>query len=282
MPKKKTPLTHRKILPPKSDVVFKMLFGDKRNKDILIDFLKAILNLSEDEYEHIYLEDTHLKREVPDDKLGIVDVKLTTKTGKIIHIEMQILEQEDMPERITYYNSKMLVTQLKSGDDYTLQKTISIAIADFEIVQDSPKYHHKFQLNETETGIKFTDVIEINTLELQKIPEKSDRTAKYDWVKFLKSEREEEFDMIAERSPVIKKAVVELKRLSQDEEAQRLYEAREKAIRDENSRMKTAYNKGTMNEKIEIAKKLIDVLDVETIAIKTGLPIEYVNQLTEQ
>ena len=36
-------------------------------------------------------------------------------------------EREGMPERITYYNSKMLVTQLKAGDDYALQKTIRIA-----------------------------------------------------------------------------------------------------------------------------------------------------------
>ena len=110
--------TITKILLPKVDVIFKLLFGDKRNIEILIDFLKSILNLSEDEYESITLEDTHLKRETVDDKLGIVDVKLTTKSGKIVHIEMQVLEQDDFPERVTYYNAKMLVTQLKSGNDY--------------------------------------------------------------------------------------------------------------------------------------------------------------------
>ena len=84
------------------------------------------MDLSEDEYESITLEDTHLKRETVDDKLGIVDVRLTTKSGKIVHIEMQILEQDDFPERVTYYNAKMLVTQLKSGKDYKFQKTIRI------------------------------------------------------------------------------------------------------------------------------------------------------------
>ena len=39
-----------RILPPKVDVVFKMIFGDERNKDILVDFLKSILTLSDDEY----------------------------------------------------------------------------------------------------------------------------------------------------------------------------------------------------------------------------------------
>jgi predicted transposase/invertase (TIGR01784 family) len=258
MPKAKKNTENIKILLPKVDVIFKLLFGDKRNIEILRDFLKAVLNLSEDEYETITLEDTHLKRETVDDKLGIVDVRLTTKSGKIVHIEMQILEQDDMPERITYYNAKMLVTQLKSGDDYRFQKTISIAIADFEIVKDSPKYHHRFQLNDIEAGVKFTDVMEINTLELTKIPEQSDSTTKYDWVQFLRAEKEEEFDMLAEKSPVIKKAVVELKRLSKDEKAQRLYEAREKALRDENSRTKTAVNKTVIEAEKKFEKKAYD------------------------
>jgi len=264
-----------KILLPKVDVIFKMLFGDKRNDEILVDFLQSVLDLSDDEYEHISLDDTHLKRETIDDKLGIIDVRLTTKTGKIVHIEMQILEQDEFPERVTYYNAKMLVTQVKSGDDYKFQKTITIAIADFDIV-DSPKYHHVFQLNDRDTGVKFTDVIEINTLELKKIPTESDNTKKYDWMQFLKAEREEEFDMLAERSPAVKKAVVELKRLSQTEEAQRIYEAREKELWDERSRLKTAVNKNSR----EIAlKMLMRGTPLEHIAEDTGLPISEIEKL---
>ena len=33
------------ILKPKNDYVFKKIFGDERNKDILIAFLKAILKI---------------------------------------------------------------------------------------------------------------------------------------------------------------------------------------------------------------------------------------------
>ena len=230
-----------KILLPKVDVIFKLLFGDKRNEEILIDFLKSVLDLSDDEYEPIALEDTHLKRETVDDKLGVVDVKLTTKNKKIIHIEMQIVEDDDMPERVTYYNAKMLVTQLKSGNEYDqLHKTITIVVADFELVENPAhpdKYHHTFMFNDCETGVNFTGITEIHTLELKKIPKHSDNTKKYDWLQFLKAEQEEEFDMLAERSPVVKKAVVELKRLSQDEEAQRLYDARQKAQWEEHSRL---------------------------------------------
>ena len=255
-----------------------MLFGDKRNSEILIDFLKAVLDLDKSEYDSISIEDTYLKRETVDDKLGIVDVKLTTKSGKIVHIEMQILEQSDFPERVTYYNAKMLVTQLKSGSsEYKFQKTISIVISDFDIVEGSPnKYHHKFQLNDLDAGVTFTDIIEINTLELSKIPAESDNTSKHDWLQFLKAEREEDFDMVAARNPVVKKAVVELKRLSQSEEAQRLYESREKALRDENSRLRTAQNKAAR----EIASNLIGMgLSDEQVHEGTKLSISEIEKI---
>ena len=262
--------TH-KILLPKVDVIFKLLFGDKRNIEILIAFLKSVIDLSDDEYGTITLEDTHIKRESKNDKLGIVDVKLTTKSGKIVHIELQVLEQDDFPERVTYYNAKMLVTQLKSGEDYKFKKTISIVISDFEIVNNSPnKYHHKFQLNDADAGINFTDIIEINTLELGKVPMQTDNTKKHDWLQFLKAEREEEFDMLAAKSPELNQAVVELKRLSQSEKAQRLYEQRQKSIRDEKARLRTAKNEGH-DEAIR---------DVVSNSIKLGLDNEQISQIT--
>ena len=51
-------------------------------------------------------------------------------------MEIQVLPQDELPERVTYYNAKMLATQLKIGEDYdTLKKAISVVIADFEIVE---------------------------------------------------------------------------------------------------------------------------------------------------
>jgi len=272
--------TH-KILLPKVDVIFKLLFGDKRNIEILIAFLKSVIDLKDDEYGAIVLEDTHIKRESKNDKLGIVDVKLTTKSGKIVHIELQVLEQDDFPERVTYYNAKMLVTQLKSGEDYKFKKTISIVISDFEIVSNSPnKYHHKFQLNDADTGINFTDIIEINTLELGKVPKQTDNTKKHDWLQFLKAEREEEFDMLATKSPELNQAVVELKRLSQSEKAQRLYEQRQKSIRDEKARLRTAKNEGHSEALIEVAIKMLKRgTPLQHIVEDTGLTMEEVEKL---
>ena len=55
-------------------MVFKLLFGDQRNVDLLIDFLKAVISLSEDDYSEIAVVDPHLIRKHPDKKLGILDL----------------------------------------------------------------------------------------------------------------------------------------------------------------------------------------------------------------
>ena len=73
----------------KSDIIFKLFFADKRNIEFLTDFLKSALSIPIEEYEEVIIVDPHLKREHPTDKLGIIDVKLKTVSGKIIHIEIQ-------------------------------------------------------------------------------------------------------------------------------------------------------------------------------------------------
>ncbi|MDR3123177.1 MAG: Rpn family recombination-promoting nuclease/putative transposase [Treponema sp.] len=64
------------LMLPKVDIAFKLLFGDERSKNILTDFLKAVLpDLAEEEFEELTIVDPHLKREFIDDKLEILDVK---------------------------------------------------------------------------------------------------------------------------------------------------------------------------------------------------------------
>ncbi|MDR1275609.1 MAG: Rpn family recombination-promoting nuclease/putative transposase, partial [Candidatus Accumulibacter sp.] len=87
----------------RNDALFKMIFGDDRDIDILTDFLQAVLDLPAEEYEEVTLADPHLARESPEDKLGILDVKVKTRSGKLIDIEIQVCDQAQMRERIVFY-----------------------------------------------------------------------------------------------------------------------------------------------------------------------------------
>ncbi|MBU3101856.1 MULTISPECIES: DUF1835 domain-containing protein [Clostridium] len=72
-----------------------------------------------------------------------------------------------------------------------------------------------------------------------------------------------------------------LKYLSTDKDAMKIWEEYKKDS-DQEQEMKNKYReKGRMKEKIAIAKILKDVLDIETIADKTGLSVEQVKNLQE-
>ncbi|MEN8907378.1 MAG: PD-(D/E)XK nuclease family transposase, partial [Clostridiales bacterium] len=67
---------------PKVDFVFKLIFGDENNKDILIDFLSATLNLPKSEFDGIEIINNELQRLFEEDKKGILDVRVKTIAGK--------------------------------------------------------------------------------------------------------------------------------------------------------------------------------------------------------
>ena len=116
--------------------------------------------------------------------------------------------------------------------------------------------------------MEFTDLSEINTLDLNKLPPDDDSTDLWYWMKFIKSDDEGVMDMLATRSPQMRKAVGVLKELSADEAMRLRYEARERARRDEESRR----DEDVLKAKIEIAKKLLVVGDsVDKIVMVTGL-----------
>jgi predicted transposase/invertase (TIGR01784 family) len=269
------------ILPVKSDLIFRIFFADERNQDDLVSLLKAVLRLPEDDYNEIEITDPHLLPEYVDDKYAIIDVKLHTKSKKIVHIEIQLKITPELSKRVVYYASKLITEQIGSGGNYDeIQNVISIIILDKTLIQNSPKYHHRFMLYDREAGVEFTDLVEVNTIELDKLPEMTDGTELYDWAKFINAKTEEELTMIAERNPQIGKAVVKLRQLSADERTRHIYEMHEKARRDMESQSRWARKEGETTKAFDIAKNLLGMsLPLNQIIAATGLTREEVESL---
>jgi len=264
------------LLPVKSDFVFKLIFGDQRNVDILGEFLKSVLDIPAEEYENIIVVDPHVKKESKDDKYGILDVKVHTKTGQIIHVEIQVEPIPDMKERIIYDQSKLITEQISSGMDWVvIKRAVTIVITNYTFVPEDEKYHHQFRYR-TDDAVEFTGLTEINTLELNKLPSDADSTELWYWMKFIKSDDGEVLDMIAQRSPEMRKAVGVLKELSADERTRMLYEDREKARRDEASRKAGAVK----DARKEIARNLLEMdMTTDFIVKATGLTEKEIEEL---
>jgi predicted transposase/invertase (TIGR01784 family) len=269
----------RVFLPVKNDIVFHMFFTDEKNKDSLIAFLKAILVLPDDDYEVIEISDPHLLRDYNEDKLGIVDVKLRTKSKKIINIEIQLRVTPELKRRIIFYNAKLVTEQIGSGDDYdVINKAISILITDEILIANSPKYHHRFRFYDPEAGVELTDLVEIHSLELRKLPESTDGTDLYNWARFIAANSEEDMTMLAESSPQLSRAVVRYRELTADERAREIYEYREKARRDYNSEIKWAKEQG-IQQGIHQGEN-IKALSIAQNALLKGMPIADIADIT--
>ncbi|MDR2175933.1 MAG: Rpn family recombination-promoting nuclease/putative transposase [Synergistaceae bacterium] len=241
------------LLHLKNDIIFKMVFGDAKNSRILKAFLLAVLDLPEEEYDVLEIMDTHLRAARPDEKLGILDVRIQTKAGKHLDLEIQLARTPFLKERITAYAGKMLGTQLSVGKKYTeMKKVIAIVILDYDLIEENDSFHNTYLLYDAKTKSLFTDIMEIHTLEMRKLPKGLEDRPETDektrqqllWLKFIRAEEEEEIKMLAAQVPEIGEAYEELKRLSRSERVRLLYESREKAILDEQARKYMAHKEG--------------------------------------
>ena len=94
------------LLPVTNDFIFKLIFGDQRNVDILAAFLKVVLDIPDAEYDRLVIVDPYIKKESEDDKYGILDVKIHTVSGNIIHVEIQNRVLPNLKARTIYSQLK--------------------------------------------------------------------------------------------------------------------------------------------------------------------------------
>ena len=122
---KQIPMDNGFLMSPKVDFVFKLIFGDEKNKDLLIALLSAILRLPKEDFEGLEIINSERIREFAEDKKGILDVRVKTRLGRQIDIEIQILPTKFMPERTMFYWSKMYISQVKPGDPFMRSRNVS-------------------------------------------------------------------------------------------------------------------------------------------------------------
>ena len=269
----------RPLLPVRSDFVFKLIFGDQRNVDILAAFLKSVLDIPDEEYDRLTIVDPYVKKEAKDDKYGILDVKVHTASGAVVHVEIQLKVIPEIKARTIYSQSKLITEQISSGQKFSvIKRVVTIIITDENFVSGD-KYHNQFRYR-TEDGMEFTNLSEINTLELSKLPSKDDSSALWYWMKFIKADDEEVLDMLAQSSPQMRKAVGVLKELSADERTRMLFEKQEMARMDFESRVDGAHAEGRLEGRLEVARSLLKMnLPIEQIVTATGLAYDDIERL---
>ncbi|MGI9860815.1 Rpn family recombination-promoting nuclease/putative transposase [Moorella naiadis] len=292
-------------LNPKNDFLFKKLFSSPGNEDLLIDLLNTILKpAAEKRINQVTVLNPIKARDHQKDKEAIMDILARANDGTLMTIEIQVADEHDMQKRAIYYWSVVFASQMLIGMQYSeLQKTISINILDYVFLKQTQKYHTVFHLREETEGFQLTDIEEIRFIELPKmlarwkrgqLEEERDPLTK--WFLLLEANEDQEItrelEAKAMRDTVLRKAIREWERLSQDPRTRAQYLSRLKGKMDHLSALKTAESrgwaegerkgriegerKGRIEGKIEgeletLRKGIIDILSERFGILKTDL-----------
>ena len=252
-------------LTPRSDTIFKTIFGDQRNVNILARFLRAVFEQSpiKIEFSELKIADTNLIADNKDERNSAVDVLAITDKGEKIDIEIQINDHNDIQKRTVFYASRMttnqVTKQVKLEERYRNIKTvIVIAILDFKIRPDDDKYFHGNIIKDMIDNKIYTDVEQIYTLELPKIPANDDNKELWTWLKFLKSNTFDEAKKLKNKIPEVDEAMGIYENFISNEALKSIAETREiKYKLDRNEWYAEGKEEGETNAKIEDVCKLI-------------------------
>lgn len=118
--------SRRELLSLTNDYVFRKIFGQE-NLSALAEFLADVLDMTVDDLGKLLVDDPHMHRDRKDGKSNVLDIRVQTKSGEIINIEVQVNPErglEDCVNRFQWYNSKngTLLTKVQEIDVLELPK----------------------------------------------------------------------------------------------------------------------------------------------------------------
>jgi predicted transposase/invertase (TIGR01784 family) len=275
---------------PKTDFAFKKIFGSKKSKDILISFLNAMLYQGQDTIADLEILDPYQAPRIKGIKDSFLDVKATLQDHSTVIIEMQVLNVLGFEKRVLYNAAKAYSIQLNVGEDYTLlNPIIALTITDFEMFPQSPKVISSYALREKEELSSYSDDIELVFVELPKFKKSLEELDSLSdkWIYFLShAHKLQSVPTTMEQEPAISHAFQVAKQSRLTRKELEVLEKREMFLHDNRNAILYAAQKGRQEGRqeaaIAIAQQLLDVLDLETIAQKTGLSLAELRSLKPQ
>ncbi|NJM59472.1 MAG: Rpn family recombination-promoting nuclease/putative transposase [Oscillatoriales cyanobacterium RU_3_3] len=176
---------------PKIDFAFKKIFGSNESREILISFLNAMLYAGEPVIEDLEIIAPYLSAQIFGSKDTYLDVKAKINDGRIVIIEMQVLNVPAFGKRVLYNAAKTYALQLNRGDRYyRLRQVIALNITDFEMFPNQSEVISRFAFKETQRLFNYPDSeIELVFIELPKFNKELSEliTLTDKWIYFIKN-----------------------------------------------------------------------------------------------
>ena len=264
---------------PKSDVIFKILFGDPKHPRLLLHLLNAVVE-TEFPITHVDIQKTELTPEFLGQRGVRLDILAKTTEGCFINIEIQKHDEHNMISRSLFHWSKLFSGQAVVSEKYEdLKRTICINIMNFSLFTDK-RYWHKDFLIDSETNEKLTDLLEIHFLELPKVRKLPTEGAIMFWMEFINNPESEKIKDLYKTEKVYEEAKEAYYRIIADPEVQELLRIRDKAEKDYQDALARKKAEGANEKAIAVAKKMLSMgLSIEQVAEATSLSVDDIQKL---
>ena len=230
--------------------------------------------------------DVSLDKLEKDQKYGILDLGVELENGEYINIEIQLRDYHNIEERTTFYASKKISEQMKSGEGYNnLKPVIIIAILDYEFIELPEYVTETVRVAAEHRGYELNNSVKYYYIELSKFRKQNpDMTNPLNqWLCFLDMERGDLLEMASKENKNVKKAMENYEVLTGDAEVKRLAEIRLMSKLEEKSALSTAREEGIRKGIKEVAKNLLkEKVPIEKIAKSTGLSEEELKELSKE
>ncbi len=297
-----------KYIDPFTDFGFKRIFGSEENKRFLISFLNDLLEIEHKIVDIEYRNLEQLGLNVVDRK-AVYDVYCIDEKNNSFIVELQRAKQKYFKDRSVFYTSFPIQQLSKKGDwDYRLKKIFFVGILDF-VIDDDPDnedYLTEVKLVDVKKKTVFYDKLTYYYIQMPLFKkQEKELSSHFDyWLYYLNHLAESQsIPKTLAKDALIKDAFQVAEFLALNENDKFSYQSDIKAQLDYKNTMDYAkeeaekegvkigikkgierglergLERGIKQQNLAIAKKLLDVLDVDTIALKTGLSLREIEQL---
>ena len=272
-----------KYLDPRSDLVFKRVFGD--HPHLLLSFLNAVLPLpTGSPIKSLEYLPSEQVPEIPTFKRTIVDVKCTDNQGRIFIVEMQMEWVNGFMQRMLFNAGRAYIKQLKKGEDYSsLYPVYALGILNSVFDADAAWYHH-YKIVNIENTEKHLKGLEFIFLEVPKFKASTREEKKLAilWLRFL-SELNEQTQTVSPdllEVPEINEACGLAEEAAYSKEELEVYWQYWDQVSTERTLMSGSRAEGEHLAKVAIAKNLISRgMAIDEIAAITGLSLVEIEAL---
>ena len=202
----------------KNDIVFKAFFAKKGNERFLIEFLEALLKIKINNIK--IQEEKNLLQLTPNEKGGRLDLEAKLNDGVVVNIELQMKNNYNMKERLTFYGAKKLTQTIEVGQNYNeMKKVIVVAILGYNLLDVEDYISETKIVLEKHRSYEVINNLKWYFIELPKFrkvhPDMDEKLNQ--WLAFIDDYDRGLVKMAEEKNKTLEEAKVEIKRITGDE-----------------------------------------------------------------